>query len=400
MRRRIEALADEIEEFVGEDEHDALVVTCSDTGVAWLLGAIDALEQRGSGDLTLPLTDALVGGAALLAAVDSKLGAVCDAAGIGRITSGASAQDLVARAAKLCAHGTDERRARCILVACPSAVEDGESYATAVVALARAAAPSRCVRIVVRAIDGVAEALRRAALAAIEISVDVSATAIADALTEQADDPSTPIADRMALALSVALPEAVAGHAERALERLGQAEAHFANAGQPMARAVAVALAAYVLALEGDLAAARARMNVATSAAIGSGDRIAIILCATGAGDLAVLAEDFESAEPFFRLAVALACGALAPSLASPLLVRHGDALHRLGQTAEAHEAWLQSLTLARRAELIALTHDPAERLSALYSAAGRHDAAAAMSAVVEVSAAHCGCDGHHAGHP
>jgi hypothetical protein len=398
MRRRIEALADQFEEFVSEDGHDALVIDCGDEAGGFVAAAVDLTEQRGSLDVSFVLLDRFAESASLVSTLCAQVSAFAEAARLGALpTSPVSLAGLVDRLVELQRRASARGDVRCVVWVCPTSVDAPRAYVETALELTRLARDTaRRVRVAVRDVDGaVLAAFRAAAFPVLHVSADFSARAMRDALAEQAADPSASMDERMAAAMTVAMTDAGRGATQGALEKLAQAEAHFAARGHHGHRAMAALSAAQVLALVGDLGAARVRAREAVALAVQAQCTSVVITGAMCAGELAMRDEDPGAAEDYFRLALGMACGARAVAAAIEISARLGDSLTALQRPREAHEVWGQALALARNAGTSSLARGPVERLHALYESAGMSREASVMHEVLHALGPAPQCHAH-----
>lgn len=401
MRRRIEALADRVEELVSEDAHDAFVVACTPEAVGLVATAIDLVEQRGSRDVALLLVAPFEDPERSLAALRDEVVAFAQGAKLALAddSDGFVAAASLARA--VLAHG--DVRVSVWLV--PPSVADEAAYvahALALVAAARRASPR--LRVGVRDLPShaVTEALRRAGIPSLEIHADLSPEAVAEDLARAAHDPDESPDARASAAMSLGLIEALRGRGAAAEALLASAADHFTDRGLHDQRALAFALSGMALAIGGDARAARDRIRRGVQIALARQARVGIVVGSACAAELATRDADLAEAEAYYRLALGVACGMRAVPWVVDLSVRLGETLLARGRPAEAHETWGQALALAQRAghpELLAL---PARPLRALYERSGLPDGVAAMSRLLDAlgadEPAHAEPHAHHHG--
>ena len=358
MRRRIEALADRLDEFVSEDAHDALVLDLRGDGASGVVGAaLDLLEQRGSIDVSIPFFDEFRGRAPFEVALRDFVDAFAAEAGLDMAlpppgpASGTRALDaLVAFAAAVRARGD----VRVAVWLCPVAIADGPGYLDAALALIGAARRTDPpLRIAVSEAGGepsLCAQLRRSALPMLQECVDVSSAAVRDALAEEAADPANDPDVRAAALLSVAMADAAAGRGAEALSVLATLADGFEARGDSASRALCFVLIGNALAALGDLAEARARVSQGLALAVEAGATGVVLGGAMLAGHLSMQAGDAADADVRFDVAARLGARVGAPLVVTEALLARGRALEKRGLAGQARDAWRCAAEAARRA--------------------------------------------------
>jgi hypothetical protein len=374
MRRRIEALADQLEEFVSEDGHDALVVN-GDGSAAGLLGsAVDLNEQRGSIDVSLPFFDAFESAETLASALDARIVAIAAAAKIDlpALTATASIERAVERLTTFAASVRAFGDVRVAVWICPSAIVDEAAYLAAVLRLVgasrscdpplRIAARETCVH------ERPLRALLRArAIPTLEVAIDLSNAAIRDALAEDAMDPKADVAARAAAALSVAMSDAAAGKTADALSALAMLAQFHEARGEAGASALCVVLSASVHAIAGEVDVARASVERGLALAIEAKAIPVVLVGAVIAGQLAMRAGDPVDANQRFDVAARLAARLGAAEMLADALLQRSQALVAIRDGAAARDALLCAAQAARHADSEPLMASVLAALAARY---------------------------------
>jgi hypothetical protein len=343
MRRRIEALADQIEEFVSEDGHDALVIECAGEATGFVGAALDLVGQRGGIDPAFALLDAFESEAALADRLRAWAGAVVDQFRLGvRPDAPLSALATALHAA---------RSARVVLLVCPSVVADEDAYIVAVLELVRVGRATRPpLRVVAREAAG---GRVRARLAAeghptLEAALDTSPVAVREALVDEARDPDNDPAIRAAALLQVAMTDAGTGRADEALPVLVDLATRFRAMGDGCSRAIAVLGAGTALWQLGRLEDARTMISVALGIALEAKLPAVVLSGAMSAGHLSMRLGDAADADARFDVAARLAAHTGSPHALAEALYERGHALERRGLPADAYSVWTRAADAAR----------------------------------------------------
>ncbi len=194
MRRRVEALADQLDELVSEDEHHAILVSCATDAVAFVGLALDLLDQRGGIDVTSPCFDRFAGEHELYASLVAWVEQFARTESLGtpvvpaRGGLGERAHAAVAWLSEVVAASAP---ARVILALCPAEITDTVAYAAAAprARSARGRLHTR-IRLVVRDVEDAPLAARMACegLRTLPLAIDTSPSAIREALLDEALD--------------------------------------------------------------------------------------------------------------------------------------------------------------------------------------------------------------------
>ncbi|MFO0686198.1 MAG: hypothetical protein U0234_29315 [Sandaracinus sp.] len=363
MRKRIEALADQLEELVSEDEHHVLVVRCAAEGCAMLLGGLELVEQRGSHDVVLPLNEDFDGLAGLAERASAWVAAF------------ASAEELVPpeHAAWLERVGwlADEvhrvARSRLVVVLVPAHVLEraGLEYRRAAQELfALATRSGGRLKVIVRetASHDARAALAGLAVPALELVIDSSPEAMREAFAAEAEDPTNDGATRATALLTVAMTDIACGRAEEALVTLVRLGALFDALGDGAGRALAAIGAGSALWQldrldEADVAFARGVAIAAEARA-----PAAVLTGSMFAGHLAMRRGDHVEADARFDLAARMAAVQRSPHGVAEALVFRGEALRSRGLLDHAAEVWARAAQAARLASLASVERDALTR--------------------------------------
>ena len=382
MRRRLETLADQLEEFVSEDAHDALVVN-GDGAVAGLLGAaIDRTQQGGSIDVSFSFFETFEGVDGLAAKLIADIEAFAETAKVALAPPTSAATPMARLVATLCAFASEVRARGDVRVAvwiCPSAVADEDAYVASVVALVTAfRSADRLLRVAAREPCPIERplraALRDAALPTLEVAVDLSPAAMRDALAEDAMDPSADPSARAAAALSVAMADAATGRTEDALSALGTLAEFHRERGDASSRALCLVLAGSVLAIMGELDNARARVSQGLALAVDAKALPVVLSGAMLAGHLSMRAGDPTDADVRFDVAAQLAARIGGAEMVAEALLQRGHALVQRGSLSAARDAWLCAVAAAQRAESIEHERAALAAIADLYRSARMDD--------------------------
>lgn len=349
MRRRIEALADRFEEFVSEDDHDCLLITCSDDGVGLVGAAVDLMEQRGSIDLSFLWLEPWTSFGHFAATMVSRIDAFLAEAGL-RAAPERSDAGLEGRLTHLASVLRTRGDVRVVLWVCPSAIADAGSYASALATL---------VSVVVR--PGIKVGLRdhparlrpffaRRSLRTLEVALDTSEAAQRAAMWEEARDPASPTDVRLCALVSAAMTDAAHGCAEQSLVTLTELAQGLAENGQLGGTAVTLVCVASVLAQLSRLD--EARTCIARGLELAASASVLGVLPSGGmlAGHLAMQAGDAADADRWFDVAARVAVRFGALHIVAEALHARGDALSARGLVSEACQAWACAGEAARRA--------------------------------------------------
>lgn len=406
MRRRIEELADALEEFVSEDAHAVLLLECASDAVPFVAAAIDLTEQRGSTDVHAIVLDALPepSAPALAAALAEQARTL--AAGLGLAPAPpdagrASRDGLAATADALCALVDDARAlgdVRVGLWICPPSIACDDDFAASAVRLASLVARAPQLRLALRATPALESALRAAGVVHRSIAFDASEQAQRDAMAEEASDPTTHPDRAAALALTVAMSDAAHGRTTEALSVITALAEHHHARGDAASRALCVVLAGNVTALEGDLAGARTL--VARGLALATEARAIPVVLMGGmlAGELAIRAGDRDEADRRFDVVARVAAGVGAVPAAATALVARGKNFLAREEPARACDAWRCAAELARRGRAQAIEREALLLLRALYAEARMHERVGAVDVRLAVLPAVCTCGHDHEG--
>lgn len=368
MRRRITQLADEIEEAISEDDHDALVVQGDGPSMGLVQAAIEMLEARGSSDLHVPSFEPFASEHVCVDAIRTRIAELLAAAGLVPLerneTSDAAA--LIAALAHVARQARTCGDVRVALVLCPTQIDDEETFEPFAISLASAARDAGF-ELVVRAAGDLLSVLRSSGIPTLVTSVDLSSRAVREALVEDALDENIDDRARAAAALTVAMSDAAEGRTDDALASLALLADHHHARGESGPRSLTFVLAGLVLARAGDLDEGRRRLAQGLVLASEARETGVIVTGAMGAGSLALLADAPAEALEHFDLA-ARAC-AQTGSVAgiAQALVERGRAHLRLEQWAEARDAWVAAANGARRVGAHGVERSALESLAALY---------------------------------
>lgn len=360
MRRRIEALADQLEEFVSEDGHDALVIMCAGEGAGGMVGAAaDLLEQRGSSDVSIPAFEAFEAPEPFAERLVAYVDALLREAGLEQRSS--SSRPALEQMTDALVHLARAVRARgdvrVALWVCPAGIEDRQGYLDTAIALACAARrvdPPLRLGLREPSTDG---ALRRAlaslAIPTLEARVDMSMTALRDAMAEEAADPSNDPDVRASALLSAAMADATHGRADEALPVLAMLASVFEARGDVSSRALCFVLGGNVLAVLGDLDQARERVSQGLALALQARAVGVVLGGAMLAGHLSMRAGDLADADVRFDVAARIGAKIGAPLIVADALTQRGKALVARGSLRAACDAWLCAAEAGRRARSI-----------------------------------------------
>lgn len=403
MRRRIEALADQLEEFVSEDGHDALVID-GDASAGGLLGAaIDLVEQRGSIDVSFPWLDAFESEQALAAKLVSEMRSFANEAGLEAAPREPEPADPLTGLVDTLFHFARAVRTRGdVRVAvwlCPTFIADEDAYLRLALRLVHACRGSSYVRVTVRepSTDGALRAaLRRAGHPVLTAAVDMSRAAARDALAEEALDETLSPATRAAALLTVVCADAASGHGERSLPVLAELASVFAALGDEASRALCLVGAGSALVQLGRLDEARQRVSQGLAIAVAAQAIPVVLSSAMLAGDLAMRAGDPVEADLRFDVVARLAARLPSPVIVAQALIERGSALAARGMERAACDAWTCAASAARRAKSDAHEHLALSAIANVYREAGITTELAPIERRLD-SLAHAGCSHEHA---
>lgn len=377
MRRRIEALADRVEEFVSEDAHDALVIRGEGEASGGVSAALEIVEARGSIDLFLrffePFTDTRSFCALAVSRIETFLAEV-KLAPLAEACRDAAVVP-VERLARALLHLAREVRTlgdvRVALFACPASVADRDAFLETVLPLFRASRrsdpPLRIAALEPSPSGALREALRLAAIPTLETAIDLSPEGIRDGLAEDAMDPTADPRVRAGAAMAVAMGDAAAGRHGEALAALSTLADHHHARGEAPERALAFVVAGLVLARSGELDEGRRRVAQGIAIAVEAKAVPVVLSGAMGAGSLAMKASDPEDAERHFDLAARLYARVGLASGVAQALIERGAAQVALERWAEARAAWICAAEAAKRARDTSLERRALEPIVELY---------------------------------
>ncbi len=364
MRKRIEALADQLEELVSEDEHDLHWIDCPDEAVALVAAAIDLNEQRGSRDASIvllaPGTDAEEHAARLLAELEA-----C-AAGLAL----PAPSELQGRTLERCLVWADHvatllatQERRLVLWLLPTQHESVPRLEPILGALLRAPSiASRSLRVASRTLGHPAST--STAVRARTISFEHSTAEYREALREDAEDASRPRAARTASALALAMADAAEGRSREALVSLARIADRHLSPADASTRALCFALAGPVLARIGELDEARVTLRRALGLSVCSPP--VALSTAFSLGHVAVAQDDLAEADACFELAARTAQRLGRPAAVSHALLLRADVAARADDEPRRHAALVCGATAAARAGDVALLREALVTLQAL----------------------------------
>lgn len=405
MRRRIEALAERLDEFVSEDAHDALVVECVGEAASGVVGAAaDLLAQRGACDVFVPSLGAWTSPDAFADELIAWIGAFCADAELAPPPSAAGKADArLARAVLHLARATGALGdVRLVLLAVPSEIRDPHAYVETLVALVRSTASVRTqVRLVLR--EPSEERVLRVALSAacarvLDVRVDCSLGALRDAMAEEAADPTNDPDVRASALLTAALGDAANGRAREALPVLAMLAEVFRVRGDASSRALCFVLIGNALAALGQLAEARDRVAQGLAIAVEARAFGVLVGGAMLGGQLSMRIGDAADADQRFDVVARLGAKLGAPLVVTEALSARGEALEKRGLLREALDAWLCAAAAARRAGSEVHERSALARVAERYRDAGLWEELAPIERRLDVLAcAPSGCAHDHA---
>lgn len=378
MRKRIEALADQLEEFVSEDEHDVLWVECEGEAVPLVAAAIDLNEQRGSPDASI-----------VLLAPDESTHALAErlALELEACATGLSLPPLVdvpSEVSTRCVRWADHvattlaaQDRRLVIWLLPTERCALTSVAPLLCCLLEAPAVGRrALRLAARRGEGLPVAIPRAARAR-TIAFEHSPAALREALRDEAAAPTSSRAERAAAALTLAMADAAAGRPGDALDALARL-ADTSSDADASTRALAFALAGPVLARLGALDDARMALRRALTM---SRELPAVALSSVfSLGHVALAQGDLAEADACFDLAARVAHRLGWAAAVGHALALRADVFGRAGLEARRHDALVCAATAARRAGDVALLRSALVALRELLTREGDDRAAAAVA--------------------
>jgi tetratricopeptide (TPR) repeat protein len=354
MRRRIEALADRMEEFVSEDGHDALVVELRGDGAAGLVGAaLDLVTQRDGVDVVFPF---LVPFRSARDLEDAALAWTTRFAHEEELVLTENAAPLASAIDALCAlaRALDDRdRARLVVLLCPTRIEAEAAYletALALVGSARRVDPPLRIVVADTPERRLRATLAHAAIPALEAAMDVSPEAVREALAEEANDPANDRSVRAAALLVATMSDVAAGRAADALPVLVALADGFASIGDGSSRALAVIAAGNALWQLGRLEEARACLSRGLAIALEAHAAPVVLSGAMQAGSLAMRLGDAADADARFDVAARLAAMLGSPHALAEALFERGHALEARTRIDEACSVWTRAADAARLA--------------------------------------------------
>jgi hypothetical protein len=202
--------------------------------------------------------------------------------------------------------------------------------------------------------------------------VDFSQEAIRQSLEDTAEDPATPLPERMQALLASAIVDGVHGQRAPALDRLERVLAYYQTEKNPLMQAVTLNAMGEVCMGGGALDQARHWLECALLPAIESENALALATVAKNLGTLCAISGDHDSAAKYFDGLAQIAPKMLDNETQSWALEQRGMSEAALGHPARAIESWKQGAELCRNTDHTAGLRDHLQHLRDAYASIGR----------------------------
>jgi tetratricopeptide (TPR) repeat protein len=369
MRKLFDSLAARLRAFIGQRDDFVLVVRCPELEAAYVLKALQAVEEADGHDLHWMYTDPFSGPAPYVARVVEQFGAIHTAVREEQRKQGDEPwPDLPA--AVVDASGEPVRRLRSLMTISrsllpateghlsvwglfPSSISDPDAYARFVAALARHGFPNpwcRQLRIIVRDDPGsgaLAGALRGSPRVA-WYEPDLSQQAMAASLEAEADDERLPLPERLQSLLVLAGLDYGHRRYAEAQEKYRLLLRYYRAAGDHTHSALVLNGIGEVHERRGELDEARRYYESALTPALEAQSQPMLLNIALNLANLELSRGRWAEAEAYYDGAEKLATAMLQPQVKIQALENGGFCRSRQGDAAGALASWEAAATLAR----------------------------------------------------
>jgi tetratricopeptide (TPR) repeat protein len=402
----LEELQGSIATFVDQTERHVLILTTHDVELPIVLRVLDGLDGESPNDVYFVYAGRVNGAASyvdgLIAAVDEQLAeanaerAAIDAPPLQPVPEAcrSAISDPCERLRAVLRHMVTWLPAggehRLVVALLPERIVDRETHARFVGALAPLRATlhdpwAKDVRLVLRDDRGapyIVEALRRAQFRGPMLyTTRVTVGEIADALAEDAADPSLPTPRRIHALLQCAATDVALGRFERAIEHYGTLFAYYDTYGATVMKAVVLNGLGDILARMKRWPAARDSYLQALDLAADAESLTLILQSASAIGDVDMQAGSFAEASKSYALGASAAAKLGNVHVQADLLEKDGVARASASDLRGAANAWSEAAVVAREAGHEHRLASVVTRLRDISSAAGHRDLAARYDA-------------------
>jgi tetratricopeptide (TPR) repeat protein len=371
MKRKFEALRENLDEFVSQNDYPVLVVGCLSDELAYVAKFLQALDEKHPADFFVvfaqpfPAAGAYMDG--VVAALKLQLEAAAEArqqrgdppfpplpdtVGDGRRRADARLRDLLEYLRTLL---PNEREHRMVVGLLPLQCPDVEGYARLVgTVFPESDFPvwMQALRIVVyddRSLKLIAADLEaREIERVLSFDVDFSTPALTDALSVDAADTSLPVAERMGALLQLAALDYSYKRYPDAIEKYGVLFRYYDGAGLPAMGALCLVGAGDVLRASGKPLESKEMLQRGLALSL---DAKALAVMLNGLLSIVEVCFElghFEDAESYADSGAQVAAGALNPFPYADLLERKGDAQLAQGKRDDATASYAKSRDIAR----------------------------------------------------
>lgn len=371
MKRKLEALKDDLSWFVDQREHFMLVLDCTDMEVAYVLKIFQIVEGEHVGDIFLlfanEATDAESYVASIVANVETQIAganelraedglepwpALPAACHDGRYAPSERLKMVVAYVKARLPEGDHHL----VVGLLPAKMTDRVGYAAAIQSLIprhgiQPWMPG--VRILVRDDRQRPFLIPNLQRETIDLllfydQLDLSTGAMTQALVDDAIDETVPEPERMAAMVQLAALDYSYRRYDQAYKKWGLLFDYYRRTEQPPMQALSLGGAADVLRAVGKLPEAKVKYQQGLALAQSLEALPVALVLLMGIGEVCLRLNEWVEAEGYLDLADQIATKTLQTTAKCDILERHGIALRALGRVTEAQQKWRACADLSR----------------------------------------------------